>query len=379
MPTMFLPSHRISPLPEPLPHAVTRHHNGDRASCPGVQGAAVVARKSYAAGIICLLCLLLITPFVAAAPKDRQAAVQTFIDDMAARHGFDPARLLGWMSKARFRKDIIRAISRPAEARPWSQYRPIFLTRARIEGGERFWRTHRATLEQAQERFGVPPEIVTAIIGVETRYGAHTGRYRVLDALSTLAFGYPKRAGFFRAELEQFLLMTREQKLDPLALKGSYAGAMGLGQFIPSSYRAYAVDFDGNGKADLWDPEDAIGSVANYFARHGWRAGKEIAMPARITAGADPEPLLKAGLRPSLSLARLRQAGVEPQGDPDEGETAALLRLEGIAGPEYWLALHNFYVITRYNHSPLYAMAVYQLSREIADLEKRRRDEPVPE
>ncbi len=301
----------------------------------------------------------------AAAAGFSDGEIDGFIQQMVDKHQFDADALHRLFADAKLRQDIIEAISRPAEAKPWYDYRPIFVTRSRVQGGVRFWQEHAAELQKAEQVYGVPAPIIVAILGVETRYGKHAGRYRVLDSLSTLAFAYPPRSRFFRSELEQYLLMTREEQVDPASLLGSYAGAMGQPQFISSSFRAYAVDFDGDGKRDLWnDAGDAIGSVANYFKRHGWRAGEPVAQPARIT-GAVPQKLLDAGIKPQFSLAELTRHGVQLKGDPPKGVDGALFALETRDGPEYWVGWNNFYVITRYNHSPLYAMAVYQLSEAI--------------
>ena len=296
--------------------------------------------------------------------------VEGFIQEMVTKHGFDRAELTGLLQEARFRQDIIDAITRPAEAKPWYQYRRIFLTPARAEGGVAFWHDNRHDLRRAQQAYGVPPEIIVAIIGVETRYGKYTGRHRVLDALSTLAFRYPPRSRFFRRELEQFLLMAREEGMIPTQPKGSYAGALGKAQFIPSSFRAYAVDFDGDGKRDLWQSNaDAIGSVANYFVRHGWRPGETVTVKAR-SGGTGHQRFVKAGMKPSLRVKDLKAAGITTDAQLDPAALASLIKLETKDGHEYWLGLHNFYVITRYNHSNLYAMAVYQLSQEILKIKK---------
>ncbi len=291
--------------------------------------------------------------------------VQVFIAEMVRKHGFDSARLYALFSQAKAQPTIIEAITRPAEAKPWYTYRKIFVVPKRIQGGVEFWRANAATLVRAEQVYGVPPEIVVAIIGVETSYGGNTGSYRVLEALSTLAFDYPRRADFFRKELEQFLLLTREEGIDPLSLKGSYAGAMGLAQFMPSSYRAYAVDFTGDGHRDLWqNPHDAIGSVASYLGTHGWERGEPIAVPANVS-GQGYKALLSKDLKPQRTVAGMSQQGVRPQ-DPVAGaQPAILLELDGNSGLEFWLGFNNFYVITRYNRSPLYAMAVYQLGQEI--------------
>ena len=293
-------------------------------------------------------------------------AIREFIGEMVRRHEFDARDLESLLRQAKLRRDIIRAISRPAESKPWREYRPIFLTPRRIAGGRRFMQENADILQRASASFGVPGEIITAIIGVETFYGRHKGRYPVIDSLATLAFAYPPRARFFRSELEQYLLMTREQNMDPLKQTGSYAGAMGMPQFISSSFRAYAVDFDGDGKRDLWqNHHDVIGSVANYFKRHGWRSGEPIARRVKVK-GEDYRALLGRQLKPRWTPAQLRAAGVEVPADVPAERLATFIELEGENGPEYWLGWHNFYVITRYNHSKLYAMAVFQLSQAIS-------------
>ncbi len=289
---------------------------------------------------------------------------RAFIDEMAARHDFRRAELEQLFASAKPRKSVLQAISRPAEAKPWYAYRPIFLTLERIEAGGRFWDVHREALERAEQRYGVPPEVIVAIIGVETRYGRNTGRYPVLDAVATLAFQYPKRAPFFRSELEQFLLLAREEGLDPAAVKGSYAGAMGWPQFIASSYRNYAVDFDGDGIRDLLsNPVDAIGSVANYLSVHGWQPGRPVARQVGVN-GAAVAALVKQGLKPHTTLGDMRRQGLSVPRDLTDEQLATLIRLENRNGEEFWVGLQNFYAITRYNHSALYAMAVYQLSQE---------------
>jgi membrane-bound lytic murein transglycosylase B len=234
----------------------------------------------------------------------------------------------------------------------------------RIARGVRFWDTHAELLVRAEREFGVPAEIIVATIGVETLYGAYMGTHRVLDALTTLAFDFPRRAQFFRAELEQFVLLVRDRIVDPLTLKGSYAGAMGIPQFLPSSFQRYAVDFDGDGRKNLWDSvADAIGSVANYYRTFGWQQGRPIAIGAKVE-GDGYSALAEQGIEPRIEAAALRQAGVSPLEEIGEDPVAVLI-LEGVTGPEYWLGLNNFYMITRYNRSTNYAMSVYQLAREI--------------
>jgi membrane-bound lytic murein transglycosylase B len=299
-----------------------------------------------------------------------------FIDSLV-QEGFERAYLQNLMQMARRQESILEAISRPAEKRlSWGEYRNIFLGRSRIRQGVEFWNAHEKTLARAAEIYGVAPSIIVAIIGVETRYGRQAGGYRVLDALTTLGFDYPPRAEFFRGQLRELLYLLREETfLQPLFLKGSYAGAMGYGQFIPSSYRDFAVDFDGDGQRNiLTDPVDVIGSVANYFNQHGWRAGEPVTVPATIQEEIDPS-LYNGQLKPERTLTAWRELGVQPQRSLTGDERATLMKLEAKQGSSYWLGLHNFYVITRYNHSHLYAMAVYELSREIMALretEKRR-------
>ncbi|MDT8383801.1 MAG: lytic murein transglycosylase B [Gammaproteobacteria bacterium] len=314
--------------------------------------------------------LLLAMPAGASTALDEQIVseredVKTFIKEMVDKHSFDAEKLTALFRDVTLKQKIIDAISRPAEGKPWHQYRPIFVTDTRINEGVTFWNENEATLQAAEQEYGVPPEIIVAIIGVETRYGRHKGGYRVMDSLSTLAFAYPKRGEFFRSELEHYLLLAREEALDPMQITGSYAGAMGKSQFISSSYRHYAVDFDGDGKRDLWNNNaDAIGSVANYFKRHKWQPGGPVATPA-IVGSNHIQLLVQEGYKPHSTLAELRKRGVTAKTKVDLGELGALIELELAVGREYWIGLNNFYVITRYNHSPLYAMAVHQLGQAI--------------
>jgi membrane-bound lytic murein transglycosylase B len=296
-----------------------------------------------------------------------EAARSAFIDKMVGTHEFDRTELTKLIEAATIDQTILDTMARPAErVVPWFEYRSIFMTEARIAAGVNFWNEHAATLEQVAARYGVAPEMIVAIIGIETYFGTRMGRYRVLDALATLAFAYPPRSAFFTSELESFLLLTREEKVDPTAALGSYAGAMGAGQFIPSSYRAYAVDADADGRRDLWTNwNDVFGSVANYFAKHGWRSG---------------EPVMEAAIRTE------RFAGPEPRNSLDLGDTVGSLTelgyvftttlpLEAPAaaysfeaeggGSEYWVGYHNFRVVTRYNRSTKYALAAHQLSQAI--------------
>lgn len=325
------------------------------------------------AGILSLALVAACTQAVAT-PPTYEAMLNTFVNDMAVKYQWDRKQLRTLLEQASYRQEIIDAMTKPAEAKPWHEYRAIFLTPERIRGGVEFWNANAATLERARVKYGVPPQIIVAIIGVETRYGANTGKHRVLDALTTLAFGYPPRSAFFRSELEQFLLLSREEALDPLGVKGSYAGALGKPQFIPSSYRRLAIDFDGDGRRNLWQSNaDVIGSVANYFAQNHWKAGEAVTFQASGVTSAH-QPLITSGRKPVPPASRLQQ--FQQEGIAKEqrfpGHTLVnLLSLEGELGPEYWLTLHNFYVITRYNQSPLYAMAAYQLSEEILRLRGR--------
>lgn len=319
-----------------------------------------LARIAAAALIACTA-----TACAATAHYEGRPEVRAFIDEMSAKHDFSGDELAQLFRQAAFRQDIIDAMTRPAERRPWHSYRPIFLTERRIEGGVEFWREHEDILQRAQERFGVPPEFITAIIGVETSYGRNTGRHRVLDSLATLAFDYPPRSSFFRGELEQYLILAREEHFDPLTLTGSYAGAMGKPQFIPSSYRHYAIDFDGDGQRDLFDnTADIIGSVANYFKAHFWVPGAPVVGAASVR-GEAYRTLLERGIKPHTPVRDLAGFGIDLKDALPPDALASLVELEGSNGQEYWVALDNFYVITRYNRSSLYAMAVYQLAQEI--------------
>ena len=289
--------------------------------------------------------------------------VAEFITEMTRDYGFASEQLVGLFAAAERKQNIIDAISRPAEkVKPWRDYRPIFITDSRITRGVEFWREHEDTLKRAEAEYGVPPEVIVAIIGVETFYGGNTGGYRVVDALSTLAFDYPPRAPFFRKELREFLLLAREEQVDPLTLTGSYAGAMGLPQFMPSSFRAYAVDFDGDGQINIWsNPVDAIGSVASYFKRHGWQPGEPVVSAASVE-GELTEQGLTVGLDPVKNIGELRALGWTGADALDDQLPVTAFRLEGAEGAEYWLGLPNFFVITRYNRSVMYAMAVNQLA-----------------
>ncbi len=286
--------------------------------------------------------------------------IPAFIDGMVTQHQFKREELERAFRLAEQRPDVIEAISKPATLKPWPEYRANFINPERIEGGLKFWLKHARILQRAEKQFGVPQECIIAIIGVETLYGKNMGRFRTLDALTTLAFDYPRREDFFRAELEQYLLLAREQDFNLLEIQSSYAGALGIPQFMPSNFRKYALDYNGNGKVDiLREPEDAIGSVANYFKHYGWRNGEPVAMLAKIADDQRLGSLIE--MRPALAWRV--DAGVTPVKNSDAFLPPAwLLDLTMESGKEYWLVFDNFNVIMRYNTSSFYAMSVHQLA-----------------
>lgn len=299
-------------------------------------------------------------------PTDNIGLYDEFIDSMVSKHQFDRNQLTALLKQAKLQPSILKAISSPAERRlEWHSYRNIFLQAKRIDGGISFWQDNKKLLQDATEKYSVPAEIIVAIIGVETQYGGNTGSYKVLDSLTTLGFHFPKRASFFKRELEEFLLLCREEGLNPRDPTGSYAGAMGKSQFISSSYRAYAVDGDNDKKRDLWNSNaDIINSVANYFARHGWKDSPLITAKTTVS-GEAYKTLLNTSLKPVHTIQELKQHQVNVPTDLPGDTRVKLLELNQVDQAEYWLAFDNFYTITRYNHSHLYAMAVYQLSQEI--------------
>ena len=309
---------------------------------------------------------------VSAVDTDRDD-VRDFIDRVVAEHKLDRAAVTAWLADATIDDSIVRKISRPAErVRPWHEYRGIFLTPERIAAGVAFWEQHADTLTRAEAQYGVPASVIVGIIGVETYYGRITGTYPVRDALATLAFDYPPRSRFFAGELEAFLLLTRDEPWIAEDVSGSYAGAMGRGQFIPSSYREYTVDFDDDGRRDLFDSwPDAIGSVANYLKRHRWRAGEAVVARAEIVRPFTIYPPKKNQLALNATLGELQAGGVRVPLDGADETPATLIRLDGKGRNEYWVGLHNFYVITRYNRSVMYALAVWQLG----DAVQRKRDQ----
>ncbi len=306
-------------------------------------------------------------PAVSWANYSKHPDAEAFVEKMVSQHGFEREWVIGLLAGAEKKQSILDAIARPAESvMTWGRYRRIFIQDSRVEQGVAFWTEHRDALSRAEAKYGVPAEMIVGIIGVETRYGRNKGSYRVVDALATLGFDYPRRSKFFLGQLEEYLLMVREQQFEPFSLKGSYAGAMGYGQFIPRSYRAYAVDFDGDGQADIVNnPVDAIGSVANYFAKHGWQQGEPVVFSAILAKSVD-ESQFNTGLKPVKTLAQLKQAGIRADAELSQNLKATAMKLDGDDGDEYWIGLENFYVITRYNHSAMYAMAAWQLSEQLA-------------
>ncbi len=296
---------------------------------------------------------------------------QQFIDKMVNKHGFDRQQLQEILSQAKRLDSVLRLMDNQApttSVKPpsgpngaWLRYRKKFITPDNVQNGVVFWNQYEDALNRVWQVYGVPPEIIVGIIGVETRWGRVMGKTRILDALATLSFNYPRRAEYFSGELETFLLMARDEQDDPLNLKGSFAGAMGYGQFMPSSYKQYAVDFSGDGHINLWDPVDAIGSVANYFKAHGWVKGDQVAVMANGQA-----PGLPNGFKTKYSISQLAAAGLTPQQPLGNHQQASLLRLDVGTGYQYWYGLPNFYTITRYNHSTHYAMAVWQLGQAVA-------------
>ncbi|CAH5895257.1 Membrane-bound lytic murein transglycosylase B, partial [Enterobacter cloacae] len=296
-------------------------------------------------------------------------AAEQFIDKMVSKHGFDRQQLHAILSQAKRLDYVLRLMDRQAPTAQvptgpngaWLRYRKQFITPDNVQNGVVFWNQYEDALNRAWQVYGVPPEIIVGIIGVETRWGRIMGKTRILDALATLSFNYPRRADYFSSELETFLLMARDEQDDPLDLKGSFAGAMGYGQFMPSSYKQYAVDFNGDGHINLWDPEDAIGSVANYFKAHGWTPGGQVAVQANGEAFG-----LENGFKTKYSVAQLAAAGLTPSQPLGNVDQVSLLRLDVGTGYQYWFGLPNFYTITRYNHSTHYAMAVWQLGLAVS-------------
>ncbi len=298
-------------------------------------------------------------------PLSIDVGVRNFVQKMVSKHHFNEFELMDLLQSVVIKQDILKRIASPSEGLPWYKYRKIFMTEARIDGGVKFWRENAEALTSVSAQTGVAPEIIVAIIGVETGYGKNMGNHRVLDALATLAFAYPPRSPFFTSEFEQFLLLCREEGMNPREPLGSYAGAMGYPQFMPSSFRALAKDFEHDGHRDIWkNPRDAITSVANYFEKNGWQRGQDVAVRAKAV-GNQYKSVLNKDLKPNTTLAQLNRVNVSATENIPTNTNVKLVALEQVDNDELWLGFHNFYVITRYNHSPLYAMAAFQLSQEI--------------
>ncbi|VVC76218.1 Membrane-bound lytic murein transglycosylase B [Aquicella siphonis] len=299
--------------------------------------------------------------------------VQEFIQKMVKQHNFDKQQLVTIFSAVKLRPQVIRHINKPLEKEPWRLYQMLFVNEWRITHGVEFWNKYADALQQAEKVFGVPASIIVATIGIETRYGQKVGEYRVIDSLSNLAFSDSPRAGFFRKELEQYLLLTREENLDPMKIMGSYAGAIGQPQFMPSSYRHYAVNFSGTGRTDLMNDEvDVIGSIANYYRKHGWATNEPVAVQAVVMG--DRYNYLMRDSRPNqpYKLSELAKFGIVPKIQVQHDNLKVkVIELDNRYSKEYWLGFRNFDVIKRYNQSDLYAMAVYQLSYYIKTLRNR--------
>lgn len=329
-----------------------------------------MTQKLLFAGVLALL----IFAFPASASDKvtvdlKQKNVIAFIDEMVEMHEFDRDALAAVLAKAEIKASIVKKISTPAERTlTWGEYRKIFITKERINAGATFWCENRPMLERITLETGVPVEILVGIIGVETYFGRITGKDRVIDALATLAFDYPPRSKFFRKELMQFLILAREEELDPTVPMGSYAGAMGRPQFMPSSFRSYAVDSTGDGKRDIWNNwADTAGSIANYFIEHRWRSGEEVATRATLSsAWHGPVPKPANSLSAKDSIESLSNKGVMFITDLAAERDGQLLTYEGDNGIEHWVGFHNFFVITKYNRSVMYALAVHQLGQQIS-------------
>lgn len=313
--------------------------------------------KRYLSCFFALSLSLSVPPLLAATLP----GIPEFIDEMVEKHQFNHDELTLLFERANHRPQIIEAISRPATIKPWLDYRAAFVNKKRVKLGLLFWKKYQHTLLRAEKKYGVPQEIIVALIGVETIYGENAGNFRTLDALTTLAFDYPRRAAFFRDELENYLLLAREQQFDSLAIRSSYAGALGIPQFMPSSYRKYAVDFNGNHKTDLLnEPADAIGSVGNYLQGYGWQKGGRVAVPAGVS-----ETVCVGAIDTPRSLAEWAEAGISQTSHLPADTTARLMDFTVTEGKEFWLGFNNFEVITRYNNSDFYAMSVFQLAEAL--------------
>ncbi len=304
--------------------------------------------------------------FAGMAALSERYDVHQYIEGVSNQYNFNAPWLAHIFNNAELRPELLKMMKAPKEGIPWYQYRAFFITPKQIKLGVEFWNKHEKTLEKAQREYGVPADLIVAIIGVETQYGQNTGKYRVIDTLTTLAFDGNSRRAFFKNELTQYLLLTRDQSFNPLSIRGSYAGAIGVPQFMPSSYRTFAVSANGDGSPDLIrNYDDAILSVANYFKQHGWQSGGPVAVPAIVT-GNQYQSFINGKLKPRYSLKLLEKKGIKPSKDLPQNINATLIRFEEKNRDEYWLGFNNFYVISLYNSSFRYSMAVYQLAQEIS-------------
>ena len=339
----------------------------------GNRNARWIARFVLGAGLLVLLIFSRSVPAQNTPAESQKITpeLRKFIDYMVRMHGFEARDLRILFEHTHRNQDVVRAISAPTTSRPWHQFKPLCIDGAQIADGLRFWNENAALLSRARRDFGVPEAIIVALIGIESRYGTHAGGYRVIDSLYTLSFEGPKRANYFRGELEQFLVLAREQSWDPGEVQGSFAGALGWPQFMPSSYRRFAIDYSGDGNIDLWtNMADIIGSVASYLREFGWKEGQPVATPARIDT-TDPQAMVELGLKPQLSVAQWRERGVRSPPGTAESLLAGLFSLQVADGLEYWFGFDNFYVLLRYNRSRNYAMAVFQLADEIGQAREK--------
>ena len=323
--------------------------------------------------------LAMTAPGVQAGDFSQYEELTAMIAQLEAEKVYAPGELAGIFDAVSRQDKILELIARPAEkSKEWKDYRPIFMTESRVKAGLDFWDQYCDVLTRAEKTYGVPASMILAILGVETKYGANKGGYKVIEALATLGLDYPPRAPFFRKELREFLVLSKQNGMNPLAVQGSYAGAMGFPQFMPSSWRRLAVDFDGDGRIDLINnPVDAIGSIANYFKANGWRAGEPVVVRALIQ-GQDYDNATSKELKTTTTLAELARQGLSPRAPLSlSGATPVSgIRLQGTNGGEFWIGFNNFYVITTYNRSILYAMAAHQLA-EALELARKERDQAL--
>ncbi|MDT8364126.1 MAG: lytic murein transglycosylase B [Nitrosomonas sp.] len=340
----------------------SRYANIWRFAVPGYFMSSLINRL---VGLPAILVLGILTANPGWAASAVKPQIDDFIEDMVTRHAFERHELQVVFNQVKILPDALKLMSAPSSAISWHRYRERFVNQQRIAGGAAFWHRHAQALTEASQVYGVPEEIIVAIIGIETNYGTSTGNYRVIDALTTLAFEFPRRADYFREELVQYFLLAREQNFDVLSIKGSYAGAIGIPQFMPSSYRSYAVDFDGDKKINLsGNVVDAIGSVGNYLKMFGWKENQSVVLRARKTSE-NFRGVITPGIEPLHSVGKLRNEGIVSADSGDDERLAALIILDNDGQEEFWLGLNNFYVITRYNRSTFYAMSVYLLAEAI--------------